>query len=429
MPEVIEKTPELEMLEKVSKQVEDYQKKLGNKIDKEDLKVVTEALQELKNGTVDKKTVEDLKEVLSKFQLRVEEIQEELALNKDKGGSSIKGYKSLGQLVIDKIIADKFDLTKVADRQGAAHYNAKLDSPMVRKVPATMTTANVDAVGTDSIPFELADFEFGLTRIARRTPYLLQVANTSPISTMYAQWAEQENLDGSAAAVAEGNLKPQIDFDWVEKSAKVEKIAAWIKVSKEMLADLPGLRNELDTELAEKILLKTDDDLWDGNGTSPNIKGITEFAQAFSVPAGLAGTISSKVEAIIAAMGQIMEDHFMPSIGLVNPIDVLAMNLEKTPDGHYKMPPFRSADGTVIAGVRLVENLGVPTGEFLVGDFSKWRVRIREGFNIDVGLVNDDFIRNLVTILGEIRLVSYVKSNHLNAFVHGTYEDAIDAPS
>ena len=426
----VDKTPELVMLEKVSSQVEKYQKELGDKIGKEDFDKVKSALEEIKSGTVTKETVQELKSTLDKFQTRVEEMQEELALNKDKTRSSIPGYRTLGQMVIDQITKDQFDLTKVADRQGAAHYNAKLESPLVRKLPTTMTTSNVDAVGTNSIPFELADFEFGLTRIARRTPYLLQVANTSPISTMYAQWAEQENIDGSPTAVAEGNLKPQIDFDWVEKSAKVEKIAAWIKVSKEMLADLPGLRNEIDTELAERILLKADDDLWDGNGTSPNIKGITEYAQAFSVPAGLAGTISNKVEAILAAMGQVMEDHFVPNAALVNPIDVMAMNIEKSEDdGHYMLPPFRSADGSTIAGIRLIENLGVPTGEFLVGDFTKWRVRIREGFNIDVGLVNDDFIRNLVTILGEIRLVSYVKANQVNAFVHGTYADAIDAGS
>lgn len=425
----VDKTPELVMLEKVSSQVEKYQKELGDKIGKEDFDKVKSAIEEIKNGSVDRKTVEELKSTLDKFQTRVEEMREELAINKDKQGSSIKGYRTLGQLVIDKIIAEGFDLKTVGKNKSGPHYNAEVMLPFVNKVPATMTTANVDAVGTGSIPFELADFEFGLTRIPRRSPFLLQVANTSPISTMYAQWAEQENLDGSATAVAEGDLKPQIDFDWVEKSAKVEKIAAWIKVSKEMLADLPGLRNEIDTELAEKILLKTDDDLWDGNGVSPNIKGITEFAQAFSVPAALAGKISSSVEAILAAMGQIMEDHFMPNFALVNPIDVMAMNIEKSSDGHYLLPPFRSADGSVIAGVRLVENLGVPTGEFLVGDFTKWRVRIREGFNIDIGLEGQDFIKNLVTILGEIRLVSYVKANHYNAFVHGTYAGAIDAGS
>ena len=54
-----------------------------------------------------------------------------------------------------------------------------------------------------------------------------------------------------------------------------------------------------------------------------------------------------------------------------------------------------------------------------MGDFSKWRVRLREGFNIDMGYDGNDFTKNLITILGEIRLVSYVKGNHTGAFVLG----------
>jgi len=416
----VTQTPELIALEKLTNQLDGYTKKLGDKLDKAELKAVTDSIEEMKKGIATKEAVDAIKTSLDKFQTQLEEMQEDVNTSK---GSKLKDIrKSIGQLFIEAVEKQKFDLSSTA-RKGAQHFNVDIDAP-VQKVVGTMSTANVDAVGTNSIPFELADFEFGLTRIARRAPFLLQLANTSPISTMYAQWAEQEGVEGAADETAEGQDKHQIDFDWVEKSAKVEKITAYVKVTKEALADLPGLRNEIDTELQEQVLLAADDDLWDGDGTTPTIKGITEFATAYSTPSGL--TPTNRSEVIRAAIAQVVTNKFMPNYVVLHPVDVAAMDLEKSEDdGHYMLPPFRSADGAVISGVRVVENLGVTLGDFLVGDFTKWRVRIREGFNIDVGLDGNDFTKNLVTIIGEIRLVSYVKANHAGAFVFGTFADVL----
>jgi uncharacterized protein (UPF0548 family) len=84
-------------------------------------------------------------------------------------------------------------------------------------------------------------------------------------------------------------------------------------------------------------------------------------------------------------------------------------------------------------GQHLVANLPVITssymaaGTYLVGDFSKSNVRVREGVNMQVGYVNDDFQRNMVTILAEARLVHYVKANDVNAFVYGDISTDIAA--
>lgn len=415
MPDVT-KTPELEMLEKVSGQIEKYAKELEGKLSKDELKPLNEAIEALKNGTADKTAVEEVKKGLQKLSDLFEEMQEDVASNKNRGGR--KSFVTPGQAFIDHIVSSKLDIQ--AYQKSRNMGRVQLEVPMmVQKLAGTISTSNVDAVGTNSIPFELADFEFGLTRVQRRQPYLMQLANLSPINTMYAQWAEQENPDGTVTAVTQGSSKPQIDFDWVEKSQKVEKIAAYIKITKEMLSDLPGIRNEIDTELRELVLLKADDDLWDGDGTTPNIKGITQFATAYSAPAGLID-IDNNWDVLRAGIAQVVEQKFAPNYIVMHPTDVAALDMIKGTDEHYVNPPFKSANGTIIvSGVPIVENLGVDQGSFLVGDFSKWRVRIREGFNIDMGYDGNDFTKNLITILGEIRLVSYVKGNHTGAFVLG----------
>jgi hypothetical protein len=44
--------------------------------------------------------------------------------------------------------------------------------------------------------------------------------------------------------------------------------------------------------------------------------------------------------------------------------------------------------------------------------------------NIQVGYVNDDFTKNLVTILCEARAAAFVKVNHYGAFVKGNFATA-----
>jgi HK97 family phage major capsid protein len=294
------------------------------------------------------------------------------------------------------------------------------------KAAGTMTTANVTPVGTDAIPFSLAEYELGLTRVQRRSPFILAISNTSTTTKGYVQWAEQANPDpGAAGSTEEGATKTQTDFDIVEKSAKVEKITAFIKVSKEMLDDIGYLENEIRTELVELVLLKADEQVLKGNGTSPQMKGIMEFATAFN-GGGFVDKIKTpnNFDVLRAAINQVHLANFEPTYIVLNPTEVAEMELTKDADGRYIMPPFTTADATVIKGLRVISNTGVTAGSFLVGDFTKARVAIRENVVVQAGYENDDFTKNLVTFLAEMRGVTYVKSNHTTAFVKGTFAAA-----
>ena len=78
-----------------------------------------------------------------------------------------------------------------------------------------------------------------------------------------------------------------------------------------------------------------------------------------------------------------------------------------------------------IWGAPVVACDSITAGEFLVGDFTKFTIRDRQKMTIEIGYENDDFTKNLVTIRGEKRLVSYVKANHVEAFVTDTFADGI----
>lgn len=285
------------------------------------------------------------------------------------------------------------------------------------KVAGTITIAGNYSGGTVG----LTSWDNEFTRIQRRKPFMRELVRVIPTNNMYIAWAEQANADpGVAGTVAEGAAKPQSDFDIVERSAKVEKIATFIKASKESLADLGYLSNEINTELRELVELLLDAQILAGNGNTPNLKGILQYAPAFTGGGQVVST-ANRYDVIVAAIAQVVASNFMPDTVVLNPVDFYGMMLTKDSEGRYLIPPFLSSDRLNILGLRVVANNGVTSGSYLVGDMKKDNLAMREEFNIQIGYVNDDFTKNLVTILAELRAVNYIKTNHINAFVQGTF--------
>lgn len=296
-------------------------------------------------------------------------------------------------------------------------------------VQITLKAAGTMALSTNTTgQISQAEREAGITRIVTRNPFVLQLVNVGAIMSNVWEWVEQKNRDGGAAMTAEGALKSQADFDLVVASANVKKVTAYIKVTKEMLDDVELMRSEIDQELTELINLKIDDQLLNGTGLTVNLTGINTNATAWAAGAfALTIPTPNVFDVIRTAINQVRVNLFEPNYIVMHPTDVTKMDLAKASDGHYVLPPFISNDGTTVSGIRVVSNTGVTVDNFLVGDFSKAGVRFKEGLTINVGYENDDFTKNLVTILAEARLVQRVKSNHYGAFVKGVLSTAITA--
>jgi len=269
-----------------------------------------------------------------------------------------------------------------------------------------------------------------ISKAPNRQPYLRNLVNVSTITGNKVTWVNKEAIEGAAGMTAEGAAKSQISWTYTEESADVKKITAFVKVSKESLDDLDFLRSEINTDLKEEIELKLDEQLASGTGLTVNLKGILTYAPVFDAtgtPFIDSVSTPNRVDALRVAVALVKSNRFTPTYSVVNPMDAALMDLAKGEDGHYILPPFVTADGLRIAGIPIIENEAITEGSFLVGDFNKSNLRIREGININLGYENDDFTKNLVTILAEMRAVHYIKKHHIPAFLQGTFAAAIDA--
>lgn len=352
-----------------------------------------------------------------------------------KGQEVSKLKASVEELTLQVLdLATKGDTNNVPESIGTLLNEKAEELKAMKERSGASVQIQLKAVGTMALSTNTtgqipqAEREAGITRIVRRNPFILELVNVGTIMSNVWEWVEQKNVEGGSAMTAEGALKSQTDFDLVVASANVKKVTAYIKVTKEMLDDVELMRSEIDQELTELINLKIDEQLLNGSGATVNLTGIVTNATAYSAGAfALAIPTPTNYDVLATAINQVRVNLFEPTYIVLHPTDVTRMKLSKGNDGHYILPPFTSVDGTTVEGIRVVANVGVAIDKFLVGDFTKSGVRFKEGLTINVGYENDDFTKNLVTILAEARLVQRVKSNHYGAFVYGDFSDAITA--
>ena len=337
-------------------------------------------------------------------------------------------FKSVEQELVDQLSLKKSEIDSIKDGDSKKIV-------LSVKAAATMTTGNVTAVGTGGLSMLLNQFEGGITPLPRSAPFFADLFASAPTSGNTISYAEMKNPDGGAGMTGEGSAKTQADFDLVEAKTNVRKITSYIKTSKEALDDIPALAGEINNELVTLIKLKKDSEVLSGAGTGNTLSGVLTNATAFTGGAlALAVVTPNNYDVLVAGITQIATAEvisgqpagFMANVIVMNPSDVALMKLTKDANKNYIFP-VTLPGSTSVMEVPVISNARMTAGDFLIMDASKGNLRIKEDITLSVGYENDDFTKNLVTILAEMRLAFYIKSQHVKAFVKGTFSTAITA--
>lgn len=243
----------------------------------------------------------------------------------------------------------------------------------------------------------------------------------SPLIT----YMRETGFTNNAAPVAEGARKPEsnITMDMVSKG--ITKLAHFIKITTEALADVPMLRSIVDGRLRYGLALREEAQLLLGSGAGNNLHGIYTQATAFAVPAGavVSGTTTPLDRLRLALLQAELAEY--PSNGIVlNPIDYANIELMKDADGRYMIGNPTGALNVPLWGRSVVTTQAMTAGQFLAGAFDMGaQIFDREDATITVATENeDDFVNNLVTVLIEERLGLAVYRPE--AFVKGALAEA-----
>lgn len=233
---------------------------------------------------------------------------------------------------------------------------------------------------------------------------LRQVIPTIPVVGNMVNALREASWTNDAAETAQGAAKPESDITFAPYNVAIETVAHWIKISKQLLADSPAIVAYIEGRLRDGLAQRVDRQILLGNGTTPNLSGLTD---AGNFTAFTAGTGATLVESINKAKYQLWAVGHAPDTVVVNPADWGAMEVmrEGAGTGAYLYGAPGTAGSMSPFGVTVVLSNHMPAGFFLVGNLrNSTALYQREGAVIEMGFVNDDFTKNLITIRAEERL-------------------------
>ena len=361
---------------------------------KEDINAVKE---ELNKTILDQQKA--LNETLKEFGLAIK------AMKKD---TSKESKKSLLEVLKEK-------KSQFVELKSSGNGKLKFKAPDTILLSTNVSGGNVPV--EDRIP--------GFDIIPSRRVRLLNILSQGTTESNLISWVSQANKDGAAGQTAEGATKNQIDFDLVVGNNKVEKTTAFIKVSDEALEDVSYMETEIRNELTRELLKAVEQQVYNGDGVSPNLEGVMTVASAFAAGT-FAGTVdnANNADVLTVAANQIkLAEHDTPNYILMNPSDVTALKLIKTSttDRRYIDRLVAVGNEMRLDGIPIIETTLIPQDEYLIGNFDLATLYTKESPSIQVGFENDDFTKNLVTLRAEWRGAVVVKTNTRSAFVQGTF--------
>jgi HK97 family phage major capsid protein len=370
----------------------------------------------------------DSKELNEKVKSLFEEYAKEFGLNKEKFKTMEDALKTQGleiKALKENGAANKgYDFSKqLKDFLGSDKFKENCKSgkniDMEIKAAAVITTANA-ANAPHALSYEVIP---GIQEAPYEAPTVFPALLKGTTTSRTIIWINRINEDGGAAFIAEGTLKPLKDWDYKEESSTAKKIAVRSKVSTEMLQDFSYMESEIRLMLNRDLMDETEEQILTGDGTGANPRGIMTASSAY-VGTGLDGTITAPniVDVLRAGMLQLRLLKYRPNVVWLNPTEVAGMDLIKSSTGHY----IKIETEGVIRTLRVEESLNIPVGYFLMMDTAKWNIRVYEGFRLEFGWENDDFSKNLVTVIAEMRLHSYQNSIDQGALLYDAIATIID---
>lgn len=232
---------------------------------------------------------------------------------------------------------------------------------------------------------------------------LMPEGRTSGNAVLY---MEETTTTKAAAETAESGSKPEAALVFTEKTSPVRKIAVQIPVTDESLSDVPFIESYIDTRLRLFVQQREDSELLVGDATGVNLRGIVNVAGIQTQAKGADATPT----AIYKAMTLIRAVGFLEPTGAVfHPLDWQDIKTLQDTTGNYIWGPPSSPQPDSIWGLDVVQTTALTQNTGLVGAFrTAAEIFRREDLTMQVGWINDQFIKNQRTILVEERLALVV---------------------
>lgn len=244
---------------------------------------------------------------------------------------------------------------------------------------------------------------------------LLDLIPSGTTDSNNVEYVQVTALPEGAKEVAEGEPKPRLTLTTKDATAPVATIAGYVKLKKQALEDVAGLGSLISLTLPYEVKRRLESQLLSGTGENGTLKGLLKTA-GIGAPAFVAG--DNTADAILRAITTIVLSDGDPNFVALHPSAwealLLMREVEKTEkegeveklvrEGAYLYGTPASLQSPTIWGLTITKNRVVPQATPLVGDANGASILVKSGLKVLVSDNDgDDFTRNRVTVLAEMR--------------------------
>ncbi len=297
------------------------------------------------------------------------------------------------------------------------------------KAPAAIGSSNITV--PDGVPATFGAQVTGTSNVNLRGVFIDSLVNFFTTSLAAFPYSESLPKEGDFEAVAECAVKPLIDFKVETRWAEPIKVAAHEIFCEEVTVDIPNMLDVGINFLKAKHDLKRQNLILFGTGTPPEPTGATVYGRLFTAGTMANAFVAPNIMHVInACITDIFTTHnftdemaYMPNLVLMNPIDFFVQFVGAvTTDGLPLYPQAALFNEVRFGSVLIKPERSIPAGEIFVGDMAKYNVSRYQPYSLRVGWINDQFIRNQFTMVGESRMHAYVKKLDELAFIYDTID-------
>jgi len=333
----------------------------------------------------------------------------EMAAKKTASGATPKSFKS----AIEGALKDGAIDAMVKGNANAARFEVKADMSLGADVTGVIAAETI----VDQIKYDPS-----------RSVHIRSLLPLGSTDGQTIRFPKESAYTDNAGTTAEAAAFGQSDFDLAASTVNVEKIGTYMRITGEMLDDIKQLTSYLSARVPEKVLSVEDNQILNGDGSSPNLDGLFTDGTAFAAgDFALAIESANEFDVLTVALNQLALSNYQADTILLNPTDLHKMILLKSTANEYLRNQIFSGLQPTINGIPVTVNTAVTAGKFLVGNLRQSsQLWIRENLAVEFSREDsDNFQKNFVTVraMERVALTNYLP----NAIVQGTFSTAKSA--
>ena len=203
------------------------------------------------------------------------------------------------------------------------------------------TRIEVKNTVTNAIGNTFSERRLGIVEGAFRVFTIEELLVSIPTSANAIDWVRESVFTNAAAETAEGAQKPESSITFVPGTMPVATVAHWIKITRQLAMDNASLAAYINRRMVYGVNLRTENQIVGGNGTAPNISGLT-LAGNFTAHGYTSASLTAlqlsptnRFDLIGKMIGDCATADYAADVVILNTADWWTMRLAKDGQGRY----------------------------------------------------------------------------------------------